>query len=99
MAITIRGAIGKAVLRKALNKVQVRHPLLRAQVLVEEKAKPYIIWPESIDNIPLTIIPRENSDQKEAVVEKEFIMPFELGPNCSKPLIRTKLYIRSRNRT
>jgi NRPS condensation-like uncharacterized protein len=91
MAITIRGSVDKARLRNALNKVQVRHPLLRAQVLVEEKSQPYFIWPDSIDTIPLEIITRESPEQKKGVVEREFITPFETGTECLNPLIRTKL--------
>jgi len=90
MAITIKGNLQKELLRKSLKKVQRKHPVLQAQLYVNNKGEPYFIWGE-IGQIPIEIIPRTENDLYKKIVEKEFITPFEMGINCSYPLIRVKL--------
>jgi len=90
MAITIRGNLQKELLQKSLEKVQRKHPILQAQLYVDEKGKPNFIWSE-VSQIPLEIIPRTENDLYKKIVAKEFITEFETGINCSYPLIRVKL--------
>ena len=90
MAITIRGNLQKELLQKSLEKVQRKHPILQAQLYVNEKGEPCFIWSE-ISQIPLEIISRTENDLYKKIVAKEFITPFETGINCSYPLIRVKL--------
>jgi len=90
MAITIRGNLQKELLRKSLENVQRKHPILQTQLYVNEKGKPSFIWNE-ISQIPLEVISRANNDLYKEIVAKEFITPFETGINCSEPLIRVKL--------
>lgn len=90
MAITIKGNLQKELIRKSLEKVQRRHPILQARLYVNDKGEPHFIWGE-IGQIPIEIIPRTHNDLYKKIVAKEFITPFETGINSSYPLIRVKL--------
>lgn len=92
MSTTIKGDIQEAILRNALDKIQQKHPLLQAQLIVDENQHPYLIW-EKIGKIPLEITHRSEEEQYKKIIEKEFITPFETGIDCSVPLIRVKVLI------
>jgi hypothetical protein len=92
MAITIKGDFQKKKIRNALNKIQEKHPLLQAQLYVDENEDPYFIW-GNIGEIPLEYLPRTNSELYKEIVEEEFTTPFEMGKSCPLPLIRVKILI------
>lgn len=90
MAITIRGNLQQKIMRIALNKLQQKHPLLQAQLYVNENEEPYFFW-GNIGEIPIEFIPRSSDELYKKIVEEEFITPFEVGKDCSIPLIRVKI--------
>lgn len=90
MSITLRGQLDKNRLRNSLDKVQEKHPMLQAQLILEENKVPYFSW-DRIRKIPLEIIPRSKDNLYEKIVEKEFVTPFETGIESKDPLIRCKL--------
>jgi NRPS condensation-like uncharacterized protein len=90
MAITIERSFPEELLRNSLEKLQIKHPILQAQLDVNEIGEPYFFW-ENIGNIPLDVIPRIKNENYEEIVANEFITPFETGKNCPYPLIRVKL--------
>ncbi|MBN2156783.1 MAG: hypothetical protein JW776_12140 [Candidatus Lokiarchaeota archaeon] len=90
MAISIKGKIIPDDLRKALDKIQTKHPALRSQIYTDNQNLPFMFWPE-IESIPLKIMNRESSTQLYRIVENEFTKEFEMGENCTKPLIRAIL--------
>ncbi len=90
MVITIRGNLQQEKIRNALNKIQEKHPLLQAQLHVDENEDPFLIW-GNIREIPLKIENRTSDNLFKKVVEEEFITPFETGKSCSLPLIRVKI--------
>ena len=92
MSITVRGKLHEGMLRNALDKIQQKHPLLQAQLLVDTNKHPYLIWGK-VGKIPMEIIPRTGEEQYEKIIENEFITPFETGNNCSLPLIRVKILL------
>jgi len=92
MSTTVRGTLQEAILRKALDKIQQKHPLLQAQLMLDEHQHPYLIWGK-IDKIPLEIKLKSEEDEYKKIIEKEFVTPFETGLDCSIPLIRVKLLL------
>ncbi|MFW9879705.1 MAG: condensation domain-containing protein [Candidatus Thorarchaeota archaeon] len=90
MAITIRGNLLQKIMRIALNKIQEKHPLLQAQIYVDENEVPYFFW-GNISEIPLEFIPRTSDELYKKIVEEEFLTPFEMGKDYSLPLIRVKI--------
>jgi len=90
MAITIEGTFPEELLRNSLKKLQLKHPILQAQLDVNEIGEPYFFWQE-IGQIPLDVIPRTQNDNYKKIVAEEFITPFETGKKSPYPLIRVKL--------
>jgi len=94
MVVTIKGNLQEDHLSDALEKVQKKHPLLAAQLDIDEEGHPILIW-ENIGNIPIEFIPRTADDQYKKIIEEEVRTPFETGIQCSLPLIRVKVLISS----
>lgn len=90
MAITIRGKLQKEIIRNALNKIQEKHPLLQAQLHVDENEVPYFIWSD-IGVIPVDFIARTSDELYKKIVEEEFTTPFDTGKSCPLPLMRVKI--------
>ncbi|MHA1915364.1 MAG: condensation domain-containing protein [Promethearchaeota archaeon] len=90
MALTIEGNLNEEKVRKSLEKVQKKHPILQAQLDVNKQGEPYFSWNE-IDQVPIDIIPRTDDLLYRKVVAEEFLTPFETGFDCSLPLMRVKL--------
>ena len=80
MSVTIEGKLDKERLRNALDKVQKKHPMLRVQLITDDKQIPYFIW-DKVRKIPMEVIPRRRDNLYEEIVEEEFITPFETGIN------------------
>ena len=92
MAITIKGQLNNELLRKALEKVQRKHPIFQARLDVDIEGQPHLIWGVN-GLIPVEVIPRTHDDLCKKIVEEEFKIPFETGINSVSPLIRVKLLI------
>lgn len=78
MAARIRGRIGEENLRRALDKVQLRHPPLRANVLEDEK-HPMFVFRHDPEQIPLRIVPRRGDQDWRAETISEWERPFCLS--------------------
>ena len=86
----VRGVILADNLRNALNKVQAKHPLLRARV-VEEAGEPYFVLDEGVPEIPVQVIERKSDEDWRAITVAQWNVPFETQAG---PLLRL-LWIKS----
>ena len=77
----IRGTIAVDDLRSALDKIQTKHPLLRAHVVVED-GQPYFVFDENPPKIPVRVVERHDDEQWQAVTKEEWKRPFDMehGP-------------------
>lgn len=57
-AVTIRGSLTLERLRNALNKIQQKHPLLRATIKEDAKGVPYFVSSNKLAEIPIRITER-----------------------------------------
>ncbi|MFX1406707.1 MAG: condensation domain-containing protein [Promethearchaeota archaeon] len=92
MVITIKGHLEIDLFKESLEKVQKKHPILQARLDLNEEGRPYLIFGVN-GLIPVEIIPRIDDDLGKKIVDEEFDIPFEIGIDCSSPLIRVKLLI------
>lgn len=90
MAITIEGNLNEEKVRKSIEKVQRKYPILQAQLDVNKQGESYFSWSE-IGQIPIDIIPRTEDVLYRKIVAEEFLTPFETGYTCPYPLMRVKL--------
>lgn len=89
--IKIRGVFTEEALRKALAKVQAKHPLLTVAVREDSKGRPWFVTPSPIPEIPLRIIDRSSEDDWMRESEKETALHFDMQ---NGPLLRM-VWIRS----
>jgi len=88
MVVTLRGKLTAKILREAFKKLQARHPLLSVNVINNDQGVPWFYTNEHAE-IPLTVVPPEDSDLPIRLLEKELSTPFEMsGP---LPLARVNL--------
>lgn len=88
MIVALHGTLTKKMLRKALKKLQVRHPLLSVNVICNNQGIPWFYTNEDAE-IPLTVVSPGDSDLPIRLLEKELSTPFEMsGP---LPLARVNL--------
>jgi NRPS condensation-like uncharacterized protein len=80
----IYGDIAAENLRSALQKVQSKHPLLRASV-VEEGGHPYFAFSANPEKIPLRVIERHSDDDWRDITTLEWKTPFDMDRG---PMIR-----------
>ncbi len=80
----IHGDIAAESLRLALEKVQRKHPLLRAGVL-EENGRPYFVFRANPPEIPVRMIERRSNDDWRDTTVLEWKTPFDMS---SGPMIR-----------
>ncbi len=83
MIATILGNVSIDELKKAIKKMQQRHPILNARLEIDEK-KLYIAANDSLE-IPLKIVNRISDDQWRDVIIQEHKIPFAMEQG---PLIR-----------
>ena len=86
----VRGTILADNLRNALNKVQAKHPLLRARV-VKEAGEPQFVLDEDTPEIPVQIIERQCDEDWRALTVAQWNVPFETQTG---PLLRV-LWLKS----
>jgi NRPS condensation-like uncharacterized protein len=84
MTARIRGDIAAERLESALEKVQGKHPLLRASV-VEEGGEPYFAFSASPRKIPVWVIGRHTDEDWRNITSLEWKTPFDMS---SGPMIR-----------
>ncbi len=83
--VKIEGRIEADRLRRALDGLQRRHPLLRA-ALVSEKGSYFYVW-GNVGPIPLQLMPRRSADEWVAVTEAELDDAMDMAAG---PLIRCR---------
>lgn len=82
----IRGKFSIEQLKKTLNQVQQRHPLLRVRIAFDETQQPWFV--EDAAKIPLRVVPREGEQHWQREIQKELSEPFV----CTEaPLLRVVL--------
>lgn len=81
MTARIRGDIAADGLQLALNKVQGKHPLLRANV-VEESGQLYFSFRKNPPQIPIRVVQRNGDEDWRTVTAAEWKTPFDMteGP-------------------
>jgi hypothetical protein len=84
MTARIHGDIAAERLESALEKVQGKHPLLRASV-VEEGGQPYFAFRASPRRIPVRVIERQTDEDWRNITALEWKTPFDMN---SGPMIR-----------
>src|SRR3981189_1483824 len=84
MTARIHGNIAADDLRLALRKVQVKHPLLRANV-VEEGGQVYFAFSENPLKIPVRVVERKSDEDWTSVTATEWKTPFNMNEG---PMVR-----------
>src|SRR3982074_2187666 len=84
MTARIHGNIAADDLRLALRKVQVKHPLLRANV-VEEGGQVYFAFSENPLKIPVRVVERNSDDDWTNETSTEWKTPFNMSEG---PMVR-----------
>src|SRR5215510_696239 len=80
----IKGTVDESKLRMALSSAAKIHPLLRAYCNADENYDVWFIINET-QELPLEVVPRNSDDQWRAVIQKEYLIPFDFEQG---PLIR-----------
>ena len=80
----IKGEITEKMLRDAIPKLQVRHPILRTRVVDRGDFSSWFTT-EGVEEIIVESVPRESADHWIGVVEKASMAPFEFD---RRPAIR-----------
>lgn len=84
MTARIRGHFAAENLQSALEKVQAKHPLLRASV-VEEERQPYFAFSANARKIPVRVIERRSDEDWRDVTALEWKTPFDMNTG---PMVR-----------
>jgi NRPS condensation-like uncharacterized protein len=80
----IRGNIDATILDRAIEKVQLRHPLLCATVCNEDN-RPSFLFHDHPPKVPVRIIGRESDDDWHSVTLEEWKKPFRMD---REPMVR-----------
>jgi hypothetical protein len=80
----LRGKIAPYNLESALEKIQGKHPLLRASV-VEEGGQPYFVFSSNPAKIPVRVVERYSDEDWRSVTAVEWKTPFNMN---NGPLMR-----------
>lgn len=83
----VRGHTTVTSWRSALDAVQLRHPLLRATVMLDSDGRPHFVQ-ETLAPIPLRVVRRDAGRTWEQELEREYATPFGVA---DIPLIRAAL--------
>jgi len=82
--LRVQGALTPGTVRKALCRLQRRHPLLRARFVEEDRYYRFQVahdshgeLDEEMHAVPLRVVIRENSSQWEGMIEDEFSRDFD----------------------
>ncbi|MBP1651203.1 MAG: Alcohol acetyltransferase [Bacteroidetes bacterium] len=80
--VKIKGQINQERLEQALQKLQLKHPLLRVVIREDEKGAPYYLTDTQIAPIPIDIRERYTNEDWQQVSVDEWYRPFEVtkGP-------------------
>ncbi|BAV04116.1 condensation domain protein [Filimonas lacunae] len=77
-AASVTGEIDLGVLQYALDKIQAKHPLLRACIEEDSQGQPHFVWKEDMDAIPVRIVQRQSDSEWKQVYQEEWKKPFVL---------------------
>jgi NRPS condensation-like uncharacterized protein len=80
----IRGNVSEPMLRKAVAKVQQRHPNLRVRIREDTDGEPWFTS-EGVEEIPVQVVPREADDHWIKVAQESAQVVFPFG---TRPAIR-----------
>jgi NRPS condensation-like uncharacterized protein len=82
-ALRVQGALTPEMVRKALYRLQRRHPLLRARFVEDDRYYRFQVAPigeegqgGEIPEVPLRVVSRQNGSQWEEIMEDEFSRDF-----------------------
>src|SRR5258705_8757799 len=84
MTARLRGNIAADNLELALDKIQGKHPLLRATV-VEERGQPYFVFSSNPAKIPVRVVERHSDEDWRSITAFEWKTPFNMN---NDPLMR-----------
>lgn len=76
-AVKIQGRLSQENLRNALNKVQQKHPLLRARIQENENGIPHFTSSNRLAEIPVRIIERQNDEHWKEESKTEWAKLFD----------------------
>ncbi|WP_266157186.1 condensation domain-containing protein [Dyella silvatica] len=66
LPVKIRGTVDEDSLRKALLRIQAKHPILRS-LIGDEDGRPWFVWQEHAPPIPLHIVERKSDNDWQAL--------------------------------
>lgn len=87
--LRIKGKFSAELLEEVFEKIQQRHPLLKAGIELDKKGMPWVIT-ENVGSIPVTIIKRSNYLETQNEFHNELITPFDMNKK-ELPLFRAKV--------
>jgi len=87
--LRIKGKITTDLLENALEKIQERHPLLKAGIELDEKGMPWITT-NDVGSIPVSVINRVNNLDTQNKFHLELITPFDFE-QIETPLFRVTI--------
>lgn len=82
--VQVAGELDESRLRRALDRVQAKHPLLRC-VIVEAGGVPRFVLLDRAAPIPLRLVTRSGEDHWQRVARREWVSPFD---GSRDPLVR-----------
>ncbi|GLU52868.1 hypothetical protein Dfri01_23290 [Dyadobacter frigoris] len=91
--VTIKGALTGERISDALLKLQLKHPLLRANIKHDKKGFPSFVMNPDIPAIPVKVLERYDDDQWEKISISEWVEQFDAG---NDPLARL-VWLKSEN--
>jgi len=86
VSLRIKGKLTLNLLREVLAKVQLRHPLLNARLILAENGIPWFTS-ESVGVIPITVIKRTSDADTKDDFHKQLVSPFDFNSDKC-PLFR-----------
>jgi len=88
--LKIKGSVELDLLESTFEKLQKKHPLLRAKIIFSEKNIPFFTS-EGVESIPITEIMRIDEMQAMNEFHKQLTTPFDLSDK-NLPLIRVTMF-------
>lgn len=82
LPVSIRGSLTMEQLQAALQKIQQKHPLLRAGIAEDARGIPHFIVNDAAPPIPVRVVNRQSADDWQLASETEWANPFDMqkGP-------------------
>ncbi|NHJ85858.1 MAG: hypothetical protein FK734_10380 [Asgard group archaeon] len=90
IVLRLEGHITRELLESVLIKLQLRHPLLKTNIITNERGKP-VLTAKGVLTIPLTIKKLDNEMVTHNEFRQQLITPFDYTKN-TQPLIRITMF-------